>query len=526
MWLWLICIFQVAFADEILRIAVLEFQTVQTMDPNFILQLSDETRGGALDVFPPSTSKVSVLTRENLMDVLTQQGKDASCMEGNCAVGIGRNIGARFVVVGKVAQVEGVYRLTLGVYDSDSNDLLGQKSIQETSQVKLLGEVRPFAEGLIEQTLGGFDEGRLGVRKIGGEPDTWTVSGSTQGVLEIAEPRLKGAKISVNGREVCDMRDKATCRALVDQGDVTVSIERQYCDVLTETVTVGQFSTLEPEMVCRFAVWNPPKKWKGLTVKVNDKPIGIGDEIPFGKITIAVEDDCHADLIEQELSTDGLSYSLSLRPKQRSVSISLLDSQGKDIGADVVVDRKSFGKTPVQTEVPLCTKSILLQKGPYEKGLTLTNKDTYTLYATVPVVVQRGWTKLEIDGKNIRSLTDVGFGEHEIYVETKRNKAQQTIQVDEHGLNFDPQWVERSRRRQLSFDYEPEPWKGWTAYSMMGLSAGLYSTSFLSHRQFDSAPSKSLYMLNHGAYYGSVATMFIGMVFYSSQWVHFGWEEY
>ena len=166
--LWLMCIFQLAFADETLRIAVLEFQTVQEMDPNFMLQLSDETRGGALDVFPPSTSKVSVLTRENLMDVLIQQGKDASCLEGNCAVGIGRNIGARFVVVGSVAQVEGVYRLTLGVYDSDSNDLLGQKSIQESSQVKLLGEVRPFAEGLIEQTLGSFDEGRLGVRKIGG----------------------------------------------------------------------------------------------------------------------------------------------------------------------------------------------------------------------------------------------------------------------------------------------------------------------------------------------------------------------
>ena len=66
--------------------------------------------------------------------------------------------------------------------------------------------------------------------------------------------RLQGAKISVNGRKVCDMRDKSTCRALVQQGDVKVSIERQYCDVFTEKVSVERLTKLEPKMVCRFAV--------------------------------------------------------------------------------------------------------------------------------------------------------------------------------------------------------------------------------------------------------------------------------
>ena len=133
MLLWLMCIFQLAFADESLRLAVLEFESVGKMDPNFMMQLSDETRGGALDVFPPATSKVMVLTRENLLDVLAQDGKDASCIAGECAVGIARSIGARFVIVGSVAKIEGQYSTTIGVYDAESNDLLGQKSMQESS---------------------------------------------------------------------------------------------------------------------------------------------------------------------------------------------------------------------------------------------------------------------------------------------------------------------------------------------------------------------------------------------------------
>ena len=106
-----------AFAEESIRVAVLEFEAVGLEDPALVQQLSDETRGGVLDVFPPATSTVLVLTRENIADVLAREGKDMSCIEATCAVGVGKNIGARFVIIGTLNQTEGVYSLTIAVYD-------------------------------------------------------------------------------------------------------------------------------------------------------------------------------------------------------------------------------------------------------------------------------------------------------------------------------------------------------------------------------------------------------------------------
>ena len=113
---------------EELRLAVLEFKSVGVNDSSLLFQLSDEARGGALDVFPASTSKFSVLTRENILDVLKREGKDESCLSEVCAITLGRNIGARFVLVGELSQIEANYLLRLSIYDTQSNDLLGQKS--------------------------------------------------------------------------------------------------------------------------------------------------------------------------------------------------------------------------------------------------------------------------------------------------------------------------------------------------------------------------------------------------------------
>ena len=356
MLLWLLCLFQLAFADETLRLAVLEFESVGQMDPNFMMQLSDETRGGALDVFPPATSKVMVLTRENLLGVLAQDGKDASCIAGECAVGIARSIGARFVIVGSVGKVEGQYSTTIGVYDAESNDLLGQKSMQESSQVVMLGKMRSFSAELIERTLATYDEGRLGVRQIGGEPDTWTVNASNQGILEISEPRLKGAKISINGGKVCDMRDKSICRALVEQGEVTVSIKRQYCDLFTETVSVGRLTTLEPKMVCRFAVLEPKSDW--VSTKLDGKSVTDLTDVGFGTHTLEVETACKRSSVSIVVDDSGIQHVPVWKDKTRALKVTYVDTDKQSVAVPVLLDGVQVGETPFEQAVSVCSKQV------------------------------------------------------------------------------------------------------------------------------------------------------------------------
>ena len=160
--------------------------------------------------------------------------KDVSCLEGKCAVELVETLALGTVVVGSVAQV-GCVSFDARSIRLRSNDLLGQKSIQEASQVKLLGKVRPFAEGLIEQTLGGFDEGRLGVRKIGG--DDWTVAPSNMKILEIVNLHLgQNAVIFVDGVQTCHFNSDDKCRTLVESNVVNVFDQRRHCDDLRTQV--------------------------------------------------------------------------------------------------------------------------------------------------------------------------------------------------------------------------------------------------------------------------------------------------
>ena len=107
---------KIVYAQEVMHLVVLEFSTVGEFDQTLLLQLSDQTRGSALEV--SQTNIMCRLRHESLMDFVHQQGKDASCLAGECAVEIAKNIGAQFVIVGNAYSQNGTYRVTLKAFDS------------------------------------------------------------------------------------------------------------------------------------------------------------------------------------------------------------------------------------------------------------------------------------------------------------------------------------------------------------------------------------------------------------------------
>ena len=131
-----------AFAEEVTRVAVLEFRGIG-LDPDFLLKLSDQSRLAAVDVLPHET--YSVMTRENMMLILDDMGKDASCMEGSCEVDIGRNIGADYVVTGNVMWVEDKCLLTLKLYETKTGKLLAGKEVKKERLLDLVEETRAMS---------------------------------------------------------------------------------------------------------------------------------------------------------------------------------------------------------------------------------------------------------------------------------------------------------------------------------------------------------------------------------------------
>ncbi len=203
---------------------VLEFSTEGDFDEALLLQLSDQTREAALDVFPKQTSKIQVLTRESLMDFVQQQGKDSSCLEGECAVDIARNINARFAIVGNAYFQNGTYRVTLKAFDSQNNTLLGQEDLSAKNGIDLLNQVKENSLELIEENIGPFDPGRKGIRDF--RPDLFDVPETSYRVVNFSDELLPGAQVKVTGGEnVCITTDRNRCSVLVDTAKVGTTVE-------------------------------------------------------------------------------------------------------------------------------------------------------------------------------------------------------------------------------------------------------------------------------------------------------------
>jgi|GEM_PF-5279983 TolB-like protein len=116
------------------HLAVLEFQS-RGFEDDVLMALSDTVRGGVLQGL--QGHGVAVMTRENMQVLLKDMGKQ-ECEEGDCEVETARNIGADYVVSGKVVRVEKTYVVTLKLHESKGGSLLGTDTVEGTSTVDLL----------------------------------------------------------------------------------------------------------------------------------------------------------------------------------------------------------------------------------------------------------------------------------------------------------------------------------------------------------------------------------------------------
>ena len=132
------------------RMAVLEFAG-KNMDEDILMTFSDTVRGGALQGLEPHG--VVVMTRENMLVLLRDMGKK-ECGEGDCEVETARNIGADYVISGKVVRIEQIYAVTLKLHETQGGSLLGTDTVEGTSQVGLLRSLREHSRMLVTAAFG------------------------------------------------------------------------------------------------------------------------------------------------------------------------------------------------------------------------------------------------------------------------------------------------------------------------------------------------------------------------------------
>ena len=109
----------VAFAEDYIAVLDVQGEVSEAVKS----QLADETRAGALQALP--MSEYTILTRENMLSLIKDMEKDPKCLDGQCEIDIGRNIGADFIISGQVLQIEGTYLYSMKLHNTASGALIG-----------------------------------------------------------------------------------------------------------------------------------------------------------------------------------------------------------------------------------------------------------------------------------------------------------------------------------------------------------------------------------------------------------------
>jgi TolB-like protein len=109
------------------------------------MTFSDTVRGGVLQAV--DRYGVAVMTRENMLVLLKDKGQE--CAEGNCEVETARNIGADYVVSGKVVHMERTFVITLKLHETKGGSLLSTDTVEGASQVELMRALREHGRQLM-----------------------------------------------------------------------------------------------------------------------------------------------------------------------------------------------------------------------------------------------------------------------------------------------------------------------------------------------------------------------------------------
>jgi hypothetical protein len=144
----LIYILLFAIAANASIVAVLEV-TPKTDDIDMTISefrhLTDELRARARESLPKD---YTVLTRDNILQLLPPDEAERECLAEGCAVDVGRAIGAEYVTQGSVGKFSGMFTLTVELYESMSGNLIGSFVTESENTMGLLGAIREKAPEL------------------------------------------------------------------------------------------------------------------------------------------------------------------------------------------------------------------------------------------------------------------------------------------------------------------------------------------------------------------------------------------
>ena len=318
------------------HLAVLEFTGSENED--LVSILSDQARAGALDQLDPLT--YSIITRENMMQILNDMGKDETCIDGACEVDLARNIGADLVVSGNISKIGSTHLVMLKLHQSDNGTLLAMHKIQADDPVSL-----------VEAT---FEGSRMLLRK------GLDLSADTAKITFTTTPK---SRVYVDDELVCE---QTPCIRTLDQGDREIRWEANNSTTILETLSIINNQEIHRELSSTMGqvdVLNGPR---GVHVSLDGqmwKQTPIQAQVPVGLHELSVSDRCYeSQSIQFDLAAgERFTWPVQFESKETMLTLDARNGKGNDVLAQVYADDVLIGDTRSSLRVPLCTEQLRVE---------------------------------------------------------------------------------------------------------------------------------------------------------------------
>lgn len=134
---------------EVKQIAVLDFRGIN-LEKALLEDLVEQSRQ-AVSTF--QKEEYQVITREDLIQNLDNKGRDSICIDERCALEIGQEIGADFMITGNLLKIEGQYLLILKLFDVQNGTLLKMLSVEAKNISALNGRTYRKSVALLKEGL-------------------------------------------------------------------------------------------------------------------------------------------------------------------------------------------------------------------------------------------------------------------------------------------------------------------------------------------------------------------------------------
>lgn len=353
-----------AVAEEIKRIAVLEFRGVGIEQP-LLLKLSDQSRVAASEIF--SQNEYLIITRESIQQILSDMGKDSSCMEGECELEIGRNIQADIIVTGDIINTEGTYFLTLKIYNTSTNVLLKAKNVESENFKELLHKTKTVSADILREGLN---------LKI-----------PMHTVKFVTDPLY--AHIELDGKLLCS---STPCTVSIKKGDHSIVFFAPGYSKIVKNISINENQSYKEVLVSESGYISLTSSPDHARVAIDQQVVGstplVNTEIKPGIHTIQVAHDCfHETQFSLQVSA-GQKLTRHIELSQNFVPLDITLSEPASIG-DVYIDGQLLGRTPFSGSVSVCSKQVIisLEGKTYTKPLQLHNNKN-AIQITVPKKVE------------------------------------------------------------------------------------------------------------------------------------------